>query len=112
MIETIDPLVNALRFFQADADNRESPESISYIALNNALAGEAGYIDDVEFARRFEEDPTLQQYVDGYDKAGVRLKTNAPQQPDHQSDDTEMQHEPTGAITSMAKQAAKRRIKK
>jgi hypothetical protein len=116
-METIDPLVSALKFFQADADNREAPESISFVALNNAIQANdpAGYINGEEFARRFEEDPTLQQYVDGYDENGVRLKTIAPQQPPSQEPEitqTPMDSKPSGNISSMAKKAAKRGLKK
>jgi hypothetical protein len=119
-METVDPLILVLKFFQADANNREKPESVPYEALNNAMQslggagsfGGAPYIDGERFAIRFEQDPVLQQFVDGYDKAGVRLKTNAPQQQEPTTASDTLQDKPFSDILSVAKKTAKRRLKK
>lgn len=112
-METIDPLIAALHFFQSDANNRERTARIPYIALNHAMQSLGGdnqaapYIDKERFEIRYNEDPILQGLVLGYDDAGVVLNTNALPQ-----EEPTTAEKPLSDLANVAKKTANRRLKK
>lgn len=104
MIESVDPVVSALRFLQSDADNHNNIAKIHYTQLNQAVIDSGQpHIGYKEFVARWNDpsDP-IHSFVDDFDGENITLKTD-------RGSEQEMPHEPsTAVIDRTAKSATKR----
>ncbi len=74
----MDPLVLVLRSIQNTANNKNSPASMTWDAINRATqAYGAPDIDYERFSQRYDNDPNLQSIIDNFDENGIQIKTNA-----------------------------------
>lgn len=107
-METAGPLKQVLLTLQRRADSKNQPAEFSWEALNNILQNVQGNsIDYASFKAEFDADPSMKEFIKGFNSAGVVIKTR------NKADEPEVgggQDKGASDINAMAKRAAAKEI--
>lgn len=106
MYEERNPLKQVLLTLQRRADSKNQPAQYSWDALNNILQNVQGNsVDYTAFKAEYDADPSMKEFVKGFDSNGLTVKTR------NMADEPQVGDRGTNDVNKMAKRAAAKELK-